>query len=235
MIIAHRGACAVAPENTRSAIELAIGMGAKVIEFDVRETQDGELVLFHDDTLERVLGRKGSIEKLNWEEVSQLDVGSWFPKGGFAGENPILLEEAIKLCLEFEVVPLIEQKSGPASAYAAVIQRLEVTEKVIVQSFDWSFLKDLSEKMPELSLGALGKRGLDRGKLTKLKGLRPQWVGWKHSDLSSKGLEMLQENRFRVALWTVNDPKSARTWIERGVDAIITDRPDEMMKLIPSQ
>ena len=78
VVIAHRGASAVAPENTKSAIEKACLMGAGVIEFDVRQTSDGELVLFHDKDLERIAGIKGSLESSDWAFIRNLDVGKWF-------------------------------------------------------------------------------------------------------------------------------------------------------------
>lgn len=231
IVIAHRGASAVAPENTRSAIKAAIEMGAKVIEFDVRETSDGVLVLFHDADLKRFLGRKESIESLRWDEVKGLDVGGWFEGGAFAGETPILFETALRLCLEHGVTPLIEHKSGAPENYASVLEKLDVVDEVIVQSFSWTFLRGVAEVLPNLRIGALGTKKLDSKKVEQLLSLRPDWVGWKYSDLSSKAFFTLKEKGFLVALWTVNDPKEAAKWMSQGVDGVITDYPDKMMKI----
>lgn len=232
LIIAHRGASIVAPENTEVAIRKAIGMGAAVVEFDVRETADGVLVLFHDDNLRRIVGRDGRIEDMKWDEVRTLDVGRWFGEGEFAGETPMTLAVAIELCLEGGVTPLIEQKSGSPERYALVLERNEWLDRVVVQSFDWGFLKKLSERLPNLVIGALGKRSLDGRQMARLRRLVPDWVGWKHSDLSETGLEVLHKARFQVAIWTVNDLSAARKWSERGVDGIITDRPDDFVSLL---
>ncbi|MEM7601962.1 MAG: glycerophosphodiester phosphodiesterase family protein [Verrucomicrobiota bacterium] len=232
IIIAHRGACAVAPENTCSAIEKAIEMGVKVIEFDVRETSDGVLVLFHDKDLRRLLDRKDSIETLTWNEAKELDVGGWFGKEEFEGEKPMSLKGAIQLCVEHEVTPLIEHKTGAAINYATVLERLDVVDQVIVQSFSWTFLSEIRRELPELKIGALGKRTLDRSKLGQLAELKPDWVGWNFKDLTTTGLKTLKREGFLVALWTVNDPKVVNQWIERGVDGIITDHPDKMLKLL---
>ncbi|MEM9015990.1 MAG: glycerophosphodiester phosphodiesterase family protein [Verrucomicrobiota bacterium] len=233
LIIAHRGASAVAPENTRAAIREAIRMGAPVIEFDVRVTSDGQLVLFHDETLERITGRKTEIESVSWDDLKEMDVGSWFDSERFPDEKPVLLSEAIALCLEAEVIPLIERKSGKAEAYVEVIRKSTAAERVIVQSFDWRFLVGLSGMRPALRIGALGSKKLDRKRKGYLKELSPDWVGWKSADLSKDGLLWLQENGFTVALWTVNDPDEAKRWLDQGADAIITDRPDEMLSLLP--
>lgn len=232
VIIAHRGASAVAPENTRSAIEAAIRMGATVIEFDVRETSDGELVLFHDDELERLTGKKGKFASLSWDEMREFDVGSWFKSGDFAGEKLILFSDAVKLCLEHNVTPLIEHKTGKAEDYTAVLEELDAVESVIVQSFNWEFLNDMKEQLPSLVIGALGSKPLDGKRMGYLSRLKPDWVGWKFSDLSEEGFADLKEQGYLVALWTVNDSAEAEKWIKRGIDGVITDYPEQMMKLL---
>lgn len=226
VIIAHRGASQRAPENTASAIEAAITLGAKVIEFDVRVTRDGELILFHDDELERLTGRAGTIEASDWAELSTLDVGSWFVDGGFAGEKILAFDDALKLCFEAGVTPLIEHKTGDAKLYAEVIRSLEGADRVIVQSFDWVFLAEFRAEMPTVPIGALGSKALTSEQLLTLTGLHSDWVGWKVGDLMADDLPKLRELGAKIALWTVNDPAVARTWVDLGVDAIITDVPD---------
>ena len=160
LIIAHRGASAVAPENTRSSIAEAIRVNAPVIEFDVRATSDGELVLFHDGDFERLIGKKGAVETSTWAEFEGLDVGKWFGDGSFAGEKSIRMSLAIELCREGNAIPLIEHKTGSAAAYAGVIQELGVEKEVIVQSFNWDFLADLKAELPDTAMGALGSKTL---------------------------------------------------------------------------
>ena len=127
LIIAHRGDSEKAPENTAAAIQSAVFANADLIEFDVRETSDGALLLFHDGDLKRFTGQKTVFESLGFVEARKLDVGSWFDpeKKTFAEERPPTLEEAIRLCLDGNKKPLIERKSGPASAYVNVIRELK--------------------------------------------------------------------------------------------------------------
>lgn len=235
LVIAHRGASAVAPENTKSAIEEAIRLGAPVIEFDVRQTRDGELVLFHDDNFERVTGRKGAVETNDWKVVREFDVGSWFGDGSFEGETPIRIEDALKLCKDGGVIALVEHKSGDAKNYATAITRCKAEDCAIVQSFDWEFLEQFREEMPDLPLGALGSKRITAKRVEQLVRLGTDWVGWKFSDLSVPGFERLREAGFRVALYTINDPAEAQTWIERGADAIITDVPDNVLRLLSGE
>jgi len=226
LVIAHRGASAIAPENTASSIREAIRLGAKVIEFDVRVTSDGELVLFHDKELDRVAGRPGTIEASEWATVQTFDVGKWFPGGKFAGEKVLRFDDAITLCLEGGATPLIEHKTGSAEAYAAVLAALGVGEKVVVQSFDWDFLTEFKQTMPGVLIGALGSREITAGHLADLKTLAPDWVGWNFNDLKDTDLPALHELGATVVLWTVNDPAIARSRVAAGIDGIITDVPD---------
>jgi glycerophosphoryl diester phosphodiesterase len=228
LVIAHRGASAVAPENTAASIREAIRLGAKVVEFDVRTTSDGVLVLFHDKDLDRLAGRPGSIEASDWESVRGLDVGAWFGDGSFAGEPILRFDEAVRICLEGGAIPLIEHKTGPAGAYAEVIRSLGAADRVIVQSFDWKFLRAFREEMPSVPIGALGSKALDETKLADLADFRPDWVGWSFMDFEAADLPRLRGIGAKVALWTVNDPEAAADYVAVGVDAIITDVPDEV-------
>ncbi len=226
LVIAHRGASQVAPENTAASIREAIRLGAKVIEFDVRVTKDGELVLFHDDELDRVAGRPGTIEEIDWATVQGLDVGKWFTKGAFAGEKILRFDDAVKLCLEGGAIPLIEHKTGAAKDYAGVIRGLNAMDRVIVQSFDWEFLREFREAMPGVPIGALGSKELDAAKQAKLAALKPDWIGWNYKDLKEAELPLVHGLGAKLALWTVNDAVIAKRWVELGADAIITDTPD---------
>lgn len=226
LVIAHRGASAIAPENTTSAIREAIRLGAKVIEFDVRVTSDGELVLFHDKELDRVAGRPGTIEASDWEAVQTFDVGTWFTGGKFAGEKVLRFDDAIGLCLDGGATPLIEHKTGSAKAYAAVIETLGVGDKVIVQSFDWDFLTEFKKAMPGVLIGALGSKELTSEHLADLKTLSPDWIGWNFNDLKDSDIPELHSLDATVVLWTVNDPDIAKTRVAAGIDGIITDVPD---------
>lgn len=231
VIMAHRGASADCPENTLCAIEEAAKQKAPVVEFDVRATSDGVLVLFHDKTFERFTGGKDTVEAQTWDAIKDTDVGAWFSDGKFTGERMPLFTEALERCFEHGITPLIEHKTGTAAAYAKVISDLDCGDKVIVQSFNWDFLKAFHKEMPDVKLGALGSKELTTGKFEELKTFSPDWVGWNFSGLTPAGLKSLQEAGFLVTLWTVNKTEDAQKWIDLGVDGIITDRPGVMLGL----
>lgn len=222
-VIAHRGASFEAPENTFAALALAIEKGADIVEFDVMETRDKALFLFHDRDLKRLCGIERSLGDLPQEEAAALDVGSWFDVS-FRNERPPTLEAAIRFCVERGVTPLIERKTGSPDEYARVLSELDATPDVIVQSFDWEFIRALKVLLPGLRIGALGSGELSDHEAELLK-LQPDWVGWRADDLTRNDVTWLGDNGFLKAAWTVNDPDKARTLIEWGVDRIITDRP----------
>lgn len=235
LIVAHRGDSTNAPENTAAAIRAAVAAGADLIEFDTRETKDGDLLLFHDADLKRYTGQKTPFEALGFQEARQLDVGSWFDeKKTFASERPPTLEEAIRFCLDGGKIPLIERKTGSAAAHLKVIRDLKAEDRVIVQAFDWKFLAEFRALAPEIPIGALGSKEIDAARVESLRALKPDWVGWNHEFLDPAGIATFHGLGAKVAVWTVNDLARIRQFSAWGVDAIITDRPGEARLAVAS-
>ncbi len=237
LIIAHRGDSANAPENTAAAIRSAVAAKADLVEFDTRETSDGHLFLFHDGSLKRFTGAKTAFEALGFEEARKLDVGTWFDpeKKTFADERPPTLEEAIRFCLDGGTMPLIERKTGSAEAHVKVIRDLKAEDKVIVQAFDWGFLREMRRLAPEIVIGALGDKKPDAKRMAELKELRPQWVGWNQKYLDESGIDAFHDLGAKVAVWTVNDLARLRQFAAWGVDGLITDRPGEARDSVMSR
>jgi len=226
LVIAHRGASAVAPENTAASFREALRLGAKAIECDVRATRDGELVLFHDESLERVARRPGRLEDCDRAALAALEVGGWFGDGSFAGEPVPGFAEALRICREGGALALAERKTGGAGAYAAALRETGMAGAAIVQSFDWDFLRDFRDAMPGVPVGALGDGRFDAARQAELAALKPDWIGWNHKHLQTEDVPLVHALGAKLALWTVNDPAAAARWAALGADAIITDAPD---------
>jgi len=131
--IAHRGDSLFAPENTMAAFDSALGK-ADLVETDVHVSSDGKLVILHDSTVDRTTDGSGAVSGKTLAQLKLLDAGSWFATN-FVGKQIPTLEEMITRVLP-GAVPLIERKAGPASAFVAELQRLNVVTNVILQSFD---------------------------------------------------------------------------------------------------
>ena len=96
-VIAHRGFSAIAPENTLPAMQFAVDSGAEMVEFDVRITKDNQLVVIHDETVERTTNGKGLVSRHTLQELQTLDAGTWFSQT-FSGTQVPSLNEVLQLC-----------------------------------------------------------------------------------------------------------------------------------------
>ncbi|MGC4189610.1 MAG: glycerophosphodiester phosphodiesterase family protein [Thermomicrobiales bacterium] len=154
--IAHRGASGYAPENTAAAFELAIEMGADAIETDVQLTRDGELVLFHDPTVERVSDGAGPVSDYTLAALRELDLGAWFDPR-FAGERIVTLAAFVERWLP-RIPAAIEIKDARAAVPAAkALVADSMRERVQITSFHWGALLDAQEVDDRFMLGFLSR------------------------------------------------------------------------------
>ncbi|MGJ0485132.1 MAG: glycerophosphodiester phosphodiesterase [Methylomicrobium sp.] len=166
-IIAHRGASAYAPENTGSAFKLAIAMGIREIELDVQLSSDNEVVICHDLSLERY-GHSGYVEGMYWPQLSRLDMGSWFSPYLFHDEKLLRLQDLFE-AYGAEITYHIELK-GTARLLPQQLCRLiddfALRDHIIVTSFSYEALKQVSTLAPSLRLGWL-VQNIDEDVLSK--------------------------------------------------------------------
>ena len=167
LIIGHRGASAVAPENTMAAFREAIAVGSDGIEFDVRLTRDGVPVVIHDHSLQRTAGLPQRIADLSWEELKSVDVGSWFarkknlPSGSFANETIPSLDELftlfesndLTLCLEMKCDSLAEY-APLAEACCRLIEEHGLKDRVIVECFKLAALEIIKQLDADIKTAA---------------------------------------------------------------------------------
>ena len=219
--IGHRGNSLFAPENTVSAF-VACSNQADMVEFDVRVSSDGALVIMHDATVDRTTDGTGSIATNTLAWLKTLDAGSWFSTN-FIGERIPTLEEAITNSLP-AAVPLIEHKAGSASAYVAELQRLGVVTNVVLQSFDWGFLTNVHILEPALELCALGSGTFTAAKLTSITNAGAQRVAWDKGGVTADMLTLIHQAGLTLFVWTVDGPE-IKTFIDMGVDGIISNDP----------
>jgi len=227
--IAHRGASALAPDNTMAGFEKAVELGADAIELDLHVSQDGELVVIHDDTLDRTTDGSGPVHQRSLGELMRLDAGRWFGEG-FAGQRIPRLAEVldrfagrVPLALEIKAgstfFPGIEEKVVSALRQRAVI------DQAAVASFDHYALRRLKEIEPTIRTAALlvGRPV----SLSALAGLaKADGLALEASFVTKTEVEACRAAGLQLVVWVVNDPAQMRHFIKLGVDGIITDRPD---------
>jgi len=232
VVIAHRGASAVAPENTMAAFRAAFDSGAAWVETDVQPTADGGLVLIHDDEVDRTTDGTGRVRELVTSTLTGLDAGSWFGSP-FAGTpiptlNDLLAEltEGRRLLLEIKGDHTPDQVAG----IVAAIQAAGVDRRVLLQSFEVPVLRRLRAIVPEEPIGLLVERigddpvgdCQDLGAVTYNPDVaevlrRPGVV----ADLHAAGIA--------IQPWFVDDPDQWTALTDLGVDGIITDDPAALL------
>jgi glycerophosphoryl diester phosphodiesterase len=148
-IIGHRGACGYAPENTFASFDLALTLGADGLETDIHRTRDGELVLTHDDRVDRTTNGQGLVSDLTLAEIKALDAGNWFGPS-FAGQRIPSLDEFLARyagrtpLLDLEIkAPDVEQQVVEA------VKRHGAVGTAILKSFNFDWVKRASELLPK--------------------------------------------------------------------------------------
>jgi len=250
LVIGHRGFCAFAPENTLPSFELALEAGVDLVECDYRQAADGELLVIHDAELDRTTdarhrwgGRKIPVASKTALEITTLDAGRWFDPR-YAGTRVPTLSEALDWIAP-RGIALLERKSGDVDSLVRVLQETKRAGRVVVQSFDWKFLRALHERLPDLPLAALGPlAGLPGarkapgvfGWLTGrwLRALRKTGVSvvvW-NKQVSRAAVRQAHRQGLRVWVYTVNRPELADHLLDLGVDGLITNNPALIWKTI---
>jgi len=253
MVIAHQGGDGVWPGDTMFAFEKSVEIGADVLEMDAHITKDGEIVLMHDEKVDRTTDGTGLIEDLTLAELKQLDAaykwsiddGQTFPYRGQGIQVPILRELFEKFPNMCYVIEIKLTKDPIDKPLCNLIREMYMQEKVVVASFHDEAMAIFRETCLDVATSAsrsevtrfviLGKVFLSGWDSPQYQSLQ---VPWEKSE--SKGIPIMTERFIReaharnlhVEPWTVNDPKLMKQYIEWGVDGIITDRPDLMVEVL---
>lgn len=232
-VIAHRGASAYAPENTLIAFAKAAQLGAHWIEFDVMQASCGELIVFHDETLERTTNGCGEIIKYPYAFLQTLDAGAWFdPK--FSGEKiPTLaqvfdfLNHQLNANVELKALPGLEELLVKRMSEEILMRYGDEAKNILFSSFSIDALYLLRQFLPKAQLGLL------------LHEWRSDWreiydllscisLHLNHEILTAKiAREIKNENKILLC-YTVNDPVRAKELYSWGVDAVFSDVPDRV-------
>jgi len=242
LIIGHRGASAVAPENTTAAFREALAVGADGIEFDVRLTRDGVPVVIHDSTLRRTGRLPHRVGDLTSAEISKIDVGSWFAET-FAKETVPSLAELFTLFQSNNSTLYLEMKCDSpaeqrplAEACVRAIDEHSLRLRVVVECFQLSAIKILKEIDPDIKTVALFEPSFtnpsvlsDQRIINQAMDVGAAALALHHRLARENLVQKAKAAGLHVAVWTVDDP----TWIDRartiGIDALITNNPAVML------
>ena len=229
-ILGHRGASKDAPENTLAAFRLALEQGADGVELDARLCRSGEVVVFHDERLERLTGATGRVTDTSWADLARLEVRAG-PAGTAPGRIPLLSEvlEALPRTALVNVELKSEDWNGTrvADAAGALLEAGGHGAHAVVSSFDPRCLLRLALAHPRLRRGLL--LDPDKPQLVQRHLALPlvgrDAVHPEAGHLTEADVRRWHAGGREVAVWTVDDPKVARRLRTWGVDTCITNRP----------
>jgi len=240
LVIAHRGASGVAPENTLAAFQAALDADADGIELDITRCATGEIVVIHDDTLDRTSDGSGRVVETPFSALRDLDAGSWFAPR-FAGQRIPTLEEVLDL-VDHRLLVAVEIKgrdlrgTGLEAEVAEMVRSRGLQREVIISSFNPMALVRIRRAAPELQRGLICApiRLAPFGGIAARWLVRPQALHLHHSQVDAGTLRRARRSGYRISVWTVNDARTMAEMIELGVDGIITNRPRRLRELLGS-
>ncbi len=248
LILGHRGASAVAPENTLGAFARAMQEGADGVEFDVRLSRDGVPVVIHDDNLKRTGLTSGRVNQLTAAELQKIDVGKWFTnKEG--GSSQYLTEKIPTLAQVYgsfssnNGLLYVELKCDPSESatlareVVQTTQQAQFSDRVVILSFDLPAILTIKEIDPGIRTAALFEPRFRQPSIA-LRKVKMIEIARRHlaDELAlhyTLAVPRLVEEALAIGLatvvWTVDDP----LWIERarsmGIKALITNDPASML------
>ncbi len=240
-IFGHRGAKGYYPENSMLSFEKALEMGADGLELDVHYSKDGEIVVFHDFELDRMTIHKGVVFGKTWEELSQMTLMDQ-NKQEMSQEKIPKLEEVLRLLKEKQELTgrklflNVEFKAG-SSIYKGIEERVATLclqylpkEQLIFSSFDHFALIAIKAFDPSLQTGVLTAEAMVEPweYVEKLKGnfYHPYYL-----TLTPEVLMSYKQAQLEINPYTVNDLRVAKQLLDAGIYGIISDIPDQILKL----
>lgn len=234
-VIAHRGFSGIAPENTLAAFQKAIDAGVEYFELDIHKTKDDSVVVIHDSSVDRTSSNemKGKVEEMTYAELSRVRAGYSGKFGDkFSDEKVPTLREAlqlakgrIKVCLEIKV-------TGAEEQVMQTLKELKMKDEVIIFSFLYPALakiRQLDKNIDILYLiGAADETTIDYAKV-----INAQAIGAGGGrPLTKEYVDKVHANGLEIWRWTVDDETAMKQLIGIGVDGIISNFPDRVLKLI---
>jgi len=232
-IYAHRGSSGLHPENTIAAFQEAARLPIYGVEFDVHLTKDGELVVIHDEAIDRTSDGHGFIKDMTLSELRMFDFGSWF-SSEFQGEVIPTLHEVLDIFSETSHHLNIELKSdifpyeGMVKKVVELVSVMKLDNRVVISSFDHGALQIAKKIAPHIETATLFMEVL----VEPLDYLRSVPADTLHITLPSAlrpFVKKVIDKGVAIRVFTVNEHQYADALIQVGVTAIFTDYPEKMM------
>tara|TARA_Y100000310_G_C20623240_1_gene784456 strand:- start:194 stop:877 length:684 start_codon:yes stop_codon:yes gene_type:complete len=221
LVIGHRGAKDYEPENTLRGFDKAISLGVNAIEIDVHLSSDGQVVVIHDETVDRTTNGKGAVKDLSFDRLRKLDAGE--------GEQIPSLQEVIDLYKD-KTLLLIELKAeGTAKPVVDILKKSEAWDKVIIISFLHDLVAEIKNLDKRIKTGVLFVgRPINANKLAK--DVKADALVMHYKTVSKRIVREAHKDRLKVFVWNIDDKSEVKEYVKLGVDAISSNKPDIVVK-----
>ncbi len=233
--VAHRGASGNFPENTRLAFAKAIEARVDMIELDCQLSQDGHVVVFHDERLRRTAGVRGKVSDRTLEQLKKLDVGQWRKKA-YKGERILTLEEVLEtvvgnvdLCLDIKHFP--HSLQGIELKLLFTLSHYDYLDRTIFSSFDYRCLDRIQELAPESRVGILFGSSIKEDPFEAARRLEAGSIHVQKELATREFLDKAWEDGLDVHVWTVNEVRDMEKFASLGVQGLVSDWPEKFWKL----
>lgn len=224
---AHRGASHYAPENTMSSFYMGLSMGANGIETDVQKTRDGKLVLFHDDTLERVCGVSGAVADYTYDELLAFRVH----KNNLC-DKIVLFEDFLKYFGFRDLTFAIELKvGGIEKEVAELLDKYGMREKTVITSFEFDFIKEFRTISPGYTVGWLKKDFSDED-IKSFAAINGEQLCPEAQALTAEKVKAWHDMGYSVRAWGVYNTDFMKHACECGADGMTVNFPDELTEYL---
>lgn len=232
-LIGHRGARGEAPENTLGGFFYLHSIGVRAVEFDVRQLNDGNLIVMHDHDFERTTGICKDLKDCSLEDVRKFDHRLQWTLWPQKEPTPLLVD-VLAILESFQHIELEVKAVANTAAAQRLIHELiplisDWQDRVIITSFDLKILQCLHKYVPHFPRGLLVERDWTYRAVAKAHALGCTRIGFKDSLACRKRIEMAHRAGLKVSVWTVNDPQRVLELQKLGIDGLITDFPSAML------
>ena len=221
--IGHRGASGYEPENTLSSFRKALELGVNAIELDVHLCRTGEIVVIHDETVDRTTNGSGLVAEMSLEELRKFDAGN--------GQKIPTLAEVLRLVKGWIIVNIELKAKGTAKAVSMLLRKYR--GQFLISSFDHQELKRFHQlhfmqpMFTEIRIGLLVKEILPEH-LILARDLDACSINVSMEGITAESVAQVHKQGLEIFVWTVNNPEDIKRMKELGVDGIFSDYPDRL-------
>lgn len=218
LTIGHRGAKGYVLENSLASFQKAIDLNVDGIELDIQFSSDGKAIVIHDETIDRTTSGKGFVSDFSSSELKKFGIPT--------------LEEVVNLIDKRCFVNIEVKDSKATNSVLEIIQKF-ISDKnwdinlFQISSFDWDILEVISHQNTKIQLGVLTEDSIENA-ITFAKKINADSINPYFKLLNYENVKLINENKFKIYTWTVNQPEDITFVKSLNVDGIISDFPDRI-------